>query len=133
MSGRRPTQPPPLTKVEAELRFCLGALMVGWAMEYISTRIEFAPCPGSDYPCWVWKRGGDGRYGHAYIFGTRFKAHVLSFIAHCGALRRHEVVDHVCNRTDCVQPRHLAAATQSQNIKRCFLVGRGRSPFKRNE
>lgn len=83
-----------------------------------------------DTGCWVWANCGDGRYGHAYFLGMRFKAHRLAFLAFRGRIPRGYVVDHErCDRTLCVAPGHLQACTQSRNIGRCFEIGRGRSPF----
>lgn len=96
------------------------------AQEYIKQRTSIHPGTG----CWLWIGCNDGRYGHAYFMGKRFKAHVLAFLAFNGKIPRGRVVDHEkCNRTRCCAPYHLRPVTQSQNIKRCFKEGRGRSPF----
>lgn len=84
--------------------------------------------------CWVWPGKGDGRYGYAYLCGVRYKAHRLFHILFTGRIKRGYVVDHECNNTRCCNPKHLAAVTQSVNMKLCFARGRGKSPFiKRQE
>lgn len=83
-----------------------------------------------DSDCWIATTSGDGRYKHFWFFGRRFKAHVLSWLAFRGGLARHHVVDHEsCDNTECCNPFHLNATSQSGNMKRCFAAGRGRSPF----
>lgn len=82
--------------------------------------------------CWIANTSGDGRYKHFWFFGERFKSHVLAWLAFRGSIRRHEVVDHEhCDNPSCCNPQHLSAKTQSENMKRCFAAGRGRSPFLR--
>ena len=117
-------------EVPTEYAFLFGVLLIAHARAYILARIEYAGCQNSDFPCWVWSGGGDGRYGHAYFCGERFKAHRLAFLAFVGRIPRGRVVDHRdCDRPPCCCPHHLQAVTQSRNIQRCFEVGRGRSPF----
>lgn len=112
--------------IPAELAYLFGQLLLGRAREYIQSRIKLCPVTG----CWLWAGSGDGRYGHAYFMGVRFKAHRLSYLAFRGRILRGRVVDHEhCDTPACCRPSHLTACTQSTNIKRCFSVGRGRSPF----
>jgi hypothetical protein len=100
----------------ALFKILFAELLLAWAAVYVIDRVELQGCTTSDYPCWIWKGGGDGRYGHAYLLGERIKAHILSFLVFGGFLKRHHIVDHVCNRTNCVQPHHLNATSQSQNV-----------------
>ncbi len=83
--------------------------------------------------CWVWQLSTDGRYGIAYFGRDRIKAHVLAFLVWGGMLKRHQVVDHLCNNTLCCRPCHLRACTQSENIARAFAEGRGRSTFMKRQ
>lgn len=102
------------------------ALVLGHAREYIQSRVTINPATG----CWLWTKSGDGRYGHAYFLGQRFKAHILSFLAFRGKYPKRRVLDHKeCDVTNCCCPWHLEPVTQSKNMKRCFQIGRGRSPF----
>lgn len=104
-------------------------VLISWAQQYVRQRTTEEPDVNHEQPCWLWTGSNDGRYGHAYLCGQRIKAHVLSFLAFGGSLKRHHVVDHICNNTKCCQPAHLRAVTQSENMRRCFAEGRGRSPF----
>ena len=115
--------------VPDEIAVLFGALLLALARAYVQARVEV-----EESGCWLWKGGGDGRYGHAYFLGMRFKAHRLAFLAFVGRIPRGYVVDHrECDRPPCCCPGHLQAITQSQNIKRCFSIGRGRSPFLNQE
>lgn len=116
-----------------DIRFIFGVLLLAQAQAHFllrfSSKVELAPCDTHELPCWIWTGSGDGRYGHIEFMGHRFKVHRFVFLAFKGTVRRHEVVDHECNRTACCQPGHLTATTQSKNMKRCFAVGRGCSPL----
>lgn len=102
-------------------KICFSIALIAWAQDYIDARIVKDEVKG----CWLWCCGGDGRYGHAYAFGARIKAHVLSFLAHGGYLRRHEIVSHtVCDVGGCCNPAHLAPMSQAQNIKEAHTKGR---------
>lgn len=110
----------------AQLLYYFYMLLLGTAQRYILDRVSVHPKTG----CWLWLGCNDGRYGHAYFLGQRFKAHRLAYLAFSGPIPRGRVVDHKeCDRTRCCCPAHLSPVTQSKNIKRCFAVGRGRSPF----
>jgi hypothetical protein len=103
----------------------LSNLLLLAAQQYVKAHVVVV-----EEECWIATTSGDGRYKHFWFCGQRFKAHVLSWLAFRGPLARHHVVDHeYCNRTDCCNPWHLNAVSQSANIKRCFAVGRGKSPF----
>lgn len=114
----------------ADLAVIFAALLLEAAQDYIIRRVRFEDCPGHPEPCWVWTKGGDGRYGHAYFMGERFKAHRLAYLAFRGPIPRKHVIDHeACDRYDCASPLHTRACTESDNMSRCWEVGRGKSPF----
>ena len=101
-------------------------LLLGKAQAYIRSRVSIHPKTG----CWLWLGCNDGRYGHAYFMGTRFKAHRLAYLAFRGRIPRGRILDHKqCDRPRCCCPDHVEPVTQSKNMKRCFEAGRGRSPF----
>lgn len=102
-----------------------SSLLLAKARAYVESKIRIDPAQ-----CWICTNAGDGRYGHLYFCGQRFKAHVLAYLAFVGSLKRHHVVDHqYCNHPPCCNPQHLQATTQSGNMKRCFAEGRGRGQF----
>lgn len=123
---------------ESTFKFILACLIVAAAREYIYTHVTIVPSThvhGSKSRmnrCWVWKGCGDGRYGHAYFLGRRFKAHILSYLAFIGSIRRHHVIDHhICNNAICCNPFHLRAVTQAVNIKRAYLIGNVKPPRRK--
>lgn len=103
----------------ARFKILFVDIMLAAARRYIIDRVEIVA------GCWIWTGGGDGRYGHAYFLGRRYKAHVLAYLAFVGPIRRNHVIDHEhCSRPDCCHWTHLRAVTQSVNIKRAYDIGR---------
>ena len=81
-----------------------------------------------DGNCWLWKgtiHAGYGRYcvktdkGHRYV-----SAHRYSYELYIGKIPEKLVINHLCNNTSCVNPEHLEAVTQKQNIAYAVLCGR---------
>lgn len=71
--------------------------------------------------CWLWRGDGNGTgYGVVSIIvnkhRTRLLAHRYSFQYHFGPIHRQTVVMHLCDVPLCVNPSHLAAGTQRDNI-----------------
>ena len=78
--------------------------------------------------CWIWlgRLFGKG-YGSIGLGGKGAKqvlAHRLSYQIHKGPIPDGMVVMHKCDNPRCVNPDHLEAGTQSQNIKDAFSRGR---------
>lgn len=66
--------------------------------------------------CVVWVgalTNGYGRFGHA---GRVVYAHRWSYEQFVGPIPDGLVIDHLCRRPACVNPLHLRAVTQSQNL-----------------
>jgi hypothetical protein len=119
-------------------RIALAGLIIHAARAYILEHVKVVPSERVEGTrrfinrCWEWQGGGDGRYGHAYFLGRRYKAHVLAYLAFIGTFKRHHVIDHhKCNNPACCSPFHLRAVTQSHNIKRAYALGRVRNPNPR--
>jgi hypothetical protein len=78
--------------------------------------------------CWDWIGNktpkGYGKLGAGGKDGKGLLAHRLSFELHKGEIPMGAVVMHMCDNPSCVNPAHLVAGTQSENIKQAFEKGR---------
>jgi hypothetical protein len=78
--------------------------------------------------CWQWT-GGLFRTGYpaCYPNGKTTRAHRLSYEIHNKEIPSGMVIDHLCRNIICVNPNHLEAVTNAENIRR-GLAGK----FSRN-
>jgi len=78
--------------------------------------------------CWIWNGRLVGKgYGMIGIGGKGAKqvlVHRLSYEIHKGEIPEGTVIMHKFDNPRCVNPEHLEAGTQSQNIKDAFVRGR---------
>jgi hypothetical protein len=87
---------------------------------------------GSDDQCWLWT-GTKSSYGYGQICASRnpirFKlAHRLSYEIHKGPIPpTANVVRHSCDTPLCVNPNHLYAGTQADNLADMDAKGRRRT------
>ncbi len=74
---------------------------------------------GYETPCWIWQLGLlDSGYGHLRVNGVRFRAHCYYYRKLKGPIPEGLVLDHLCEVKDCVNPKHLEAVTQAENLRR---------------
>ena len=78
--------------------------------------------------CWLWQGATAGRgYG---VFGTNrdglMYAHRFSYELHCGPIGDGLVILHTCDTPNCVNPVHLVAGTQRENVLDMIKKGRRR-------
>jgi len=74
--------------------------------------------------CLVWdplRRNIENGYGRVGP-GERL-AHCIAFELAGGVLPNRQVVLHSCDNKGCIEPRHLRAGTQSENIREAFERG----------
>src|SRR5699024_8695531 len=87
--------------------------------------------------CWEWNLGRD-RHGYARtkirVDGRRWAtcAHRASYLAFIGDIQRPLQVDHLCHNTICVNPAHLEAVTELENMRRRVGCG-GADTCKRGQ
>lgn len=85
--------------------------------------------------CWVWMPPSQsGGYGRLYL-GTDgngkqlyVASHIGSYMHFVGPVPADWVVDHMCNHKACVNPKHLEAITNLENLKRAHE----RRPWRRH-
>lgn len=65
--------------------------------------------------CWNWS-GTRMERGYGWI-GARL-AHRASYEFFVGPIPKGLVIDHLCNTPSCINPQHLRACTQSENVIR---------------
>ena len=69
--------------------------------------------------CWIWIGGKDKHgYGRFRVYDFVYHAHRFSFLLEYGNLNPKLVIDHLCNNTSCVNPKHLKETTIGKNTLR---------------
>jgi hypothetical protein len=74
--------------------------------------------------CWIWT-ASKLKSGYGIFTDTNRRsitAHKWSYLHFNGVIPDGFVIDHICRQTSCVNPAHLQAITQSENIKRSLHV-----------
>lgn len=78
----------------------------------------------NDNECWAWTAGtadhGNARYGQFHIAGRTVSAHRAAYTLLVGMIPDGLQIDHLCRNTLCVNPAHLEAVTQRENILRAI-------------
>lgn len=74
--------------------------------------------------CWLWKGAtNDKGYGQIKVNGKTTYVHRASYEFHVGPIPEGAVLDHICRVPSCLNPAHLDAVTQKENIRRGRLPG----------
>lgn len=81
--------------------------------------IEDKIIPEPNSGCWLWiGTCHPVGYGKLALNGSEFSAHRLLYLCFKGPIPRGLVIDHCCQNKSCVNPNHLEAVTQRENIQR---------------
>lgn len=107
---------PELTEKD-KLRFWAKVNKEGPTVPYVGTK------------CWDWT-GWVSRNGYAQfrVSGVRTMVHRISYALFHGRTPCDLFVLHRCDRPSCVNPDHLIAGTQKENLLDMLSKGRGRQP-----
>lgn len=75
-------------------------------------------CPCCD-GCWHWTGAKNLKgYGHVWFRGRCWQAHRASHETFIGEIPDGLTIDHLCRNTSCVNPAHLEAVTNLENLQR---------------
>jgi hypothetical protein len=87
--------------------------------EPIESRFDKQYIPVTESGCWLWIGALDKEgYGVFGINGKQKRAHRVSYEAHIGKIPDGLCLDHKCRVRCCVNPSHLEAVTNKENIRR---------------
>lgn len=79
---------------------------------------NYTPEPNSG--CWLWTGGTTRSYGSICFKGRQTLAHRASYQRSVGPLSPNELVMHLCDNKACVNPEHLQAGSNSDNMRDYF-------------
>lgn len=100
--------------------------------EHIARRLANSVQVNAATNCWEWQRATNGiGYGTLTINGRRKYAHRLAYELGVAPIPEGMLVLHKCDNPSCINPEHLEAGTQSQNMRDCHKRGRSRIPSPR--
>ncbi len=84
-------------------------------------RFEAKYIPEPNTGCWLWIGALNPRYGKLLIRRNIEYAHRFAYEHYKGRILPGLEIDHVCEMECCVNPFHLEAVTNDENMKRAML------------
>lgn len=85
----------------------------------VADRIRFQQSVMIDDGCWLWPlQLNNSGYGYFATGGDKVLAHRVSYEMFNGPIPVGMVLDHTCSIRHCVNPSHLEAVTQRENLLR---------------
>lgn len=87
--------------------------------QYIKNR-----CIAMDNGCWEWQKSKYAGYGRLVRDGGTWPAHGYSYFAFIGTVPLGLQINHKCHNKGCVNPEHLYAGTQKENVRDMDRAGR---------
>lgn len=72
---------------------------------------------------WIGYKQADG-YGVLGVGGVSIHAHRISYLINVGPIPWQHCILHSCDNPGCVNPKHLRAGTQGENVKDMYLRNR---------
>lgn len=92
-------------------------------LESFWARVDKSPASG----CWHWTGRLDRGYGTLNFSYRKTRAHRISYLLAYGSVAEGMVLDHLCRNRKCVNPDHLEAVSNKENILR------GQAPSAQNK
>lgn len=79
--------------------------------------------------CWIWLKGlNHNGYGTLTHRRKTYLAHKASYQTFVGQVPVGKLVLHTCDVSCCINPAHLYAGTQKENVRDCETRGRAQHP-----